>query len=194
MRTISSVMHDLRHGFVLLRRDSGVSGLIVLVLALGIGGNAAIFTLLKAAFLDPLPYRDASRLITIMESTGWNPSDSEYLEIRARNHTLDRLALAEHRDMQLAGTAEPVRVFVARVTASFFPLLSVNAAIGRSFLDEENQPGRAPVVVLSDAFWRARCGGGRSAARRGLRTGTASCASDWTRTAPCRCALRGSAC
>jgi len=172
MRTISSVLQDLRHGFVLLRRDAGVSGLIVLVLALGIGGNAAIFTLLKAAFLDPLPYRDAARLITIVESTGWNPSDSEYLEIHARNHTLDRMAFAEHRDMQLAGTAEPVRVFVARVTASFFPLLGVNAALGRTFVEEENQPGRAPVVVLSDAFWRARFGGDPQVIGRTIRLDT----------------------
>ena len=69
-------LQDLRHGVVLLRRDPGVSGLIILVLALGIGGTAAIFTLLKAAFLDPLPYRDAGRLVTILEVTGWNPKPS----------------------------------------------------------------------------------------------------------------------
>src|ERR1700674_5644077 len=109
---------DLRHGFVLLRRDAGVSTLIILVLALGIGGNAAIFTLLKAAFLDPLPYRDAGRLVTIMEYNGWIPSVSECLEIRRRCRTLERMAFAEHRDMQLTGAGEPVRVFTARVTAS----------------------------------------------------------------------------
>ncbi len=68
---LASGLQDLRHGVILLRRDAGTSALIVLVLALGIGGNAAIFTLLKAAFLDPLPYRDAKRLVTIMENNGW---------------------------------------------------------------------------------------------------------------------------
>src|SRR5712671_2404549 len=121
------MLMDLRHGFVLLRRDAGVSTLIVLVLALGIGGNAAIFTLLKAAFLDPLPYRDATRLVTIMENNGWIPSISEFGEIRARNRTLEQMAFAEHLDMQLTGTGEPTRVFAARVTASFFPLLGVSA-------------------------------------------------------------------
>src|SRR5213083_973803 len=68
---LASSLQDLRHGVVLLHRDAGVSALVVLVLALGIGGNAAIFTLLKAAFLDPLPYRDAGRLVTVMENDGW---------------------------------------------------------------------------------------------------------------------------
>ena len=117
---IQSAIRDLRHGAVLLWRDAGVSGLIVLVLALGIGGNAVVFTLLKAAFLDPLPYRDAGRLVTIKENNGWDPTVSEYLEIRESSRTLDRMAFAEHRDMQVTGSGEPERVFAARVTASFF--------------------------------------------------------------------------
>src|SRR5260221_3085746 len=105
---LASSMRDLRHGVVLLRRDANVSALSVLVLALGIGGNAAIFPLLKAAFLDPLPYHDAGRLVTVMENNGWVPTISEFLEIRARSRTLERIAFAEHRDMQLSGTGEPV--------------------------------------------------------------------------------------
>lgn len=153
---LASSLQDLRHGAVLLRRDAATSALIVLVLALGIGGNAAIFTLLKAAFLDPLPYRHAHRLVTITEITGWIPNTSEFLEIRARNRTLDQVAFAEHLDMQLTGNGEPQRVFAARVSASFFPVLGVSAALGRNFLAEENQPGRSPTVVLTDAFWRSR--------------------------------------
>jgi len=156
---LESVLTDLRHGIVLLRRDAGVSSLIVGVLALGIGGNAAIFTLLKAAFLDPLPYRDAGRLVTVMENfANWIPSTSEFLEIRARSRTLEQLAFAGHLDMQVSGTGEPVRVFAARVTASFFPLLGVKAARGRTLADEENEPGRTPAIVLTDAFWRSRMG------------------------------------
>src|ERR1700722_980627 len=161
---------DIRNGFVLLRREKGVSTLIILVLALGIGGNAAIFTLLKAAFLDPLPYRDAGQLVTIMEmqNHGWSPSTAEYVEIRARNRSFEQVAFAEHRDMQLSGSGEPVRVFAARVTASFFPLLGVGASLGRTFLDEENQPGRTPAVILTDAFWRSKLGADPSAIGRAL--------------------------
>jgi putative ABC transport system permease protein len=153
---LASSLQDLRHGVTLLRRDAATSALIVLVLALGIGGNAAIFTLLKAAFLDPLPYHDAGRLVTILEVTGWIPNVSEFLEIRARNRTLEQVGFAEHIDLQLTGNGEPARVFAARVSASFFPVLGVSASLGRTFLDEENQPGRAPTVVLTDAFWRSR--------------------------------------
>lgn len=170
MQWPESVLADLRHGILLLRRDAGVSALIVLVLALGIGGNAAIFTLLKAAFLDPLPYRDAGRLVTIMENfANWTPSTSEFLEIRARSRTLEQLAFAEHLDMQVSGAGEPVRVYAARVSASFFPLLGVSASLGRTFLDEENQPGRAASVVLTDGFWRSHMGADPHAVGRSLR-------------------------
>lgn len=158
VKWLESTLQDLRHGLVLLRRDAGVSAVIVLVLGLGIGGNAAVFALLKAAFFDPLPFRDAGQLVTVIENNGWVPSVSEFLEIRARTRTLAPLAFAEHRDMQLGGTGEPTRVFAARITASFFPLLGVNAALGRTFLEEENRPGRTPVVLLTDSLWRSRMG------------------------------------
>ncbi len=150
--------HDARQSLTLLRRDRAVSGLIVLVLALGIGGTTAIFTLLQAAFLNPLPYRHPERLVTVMENTGGMPNVSEFLEIRRRTRTMEQLAFAEHLDMQLTGTGEPARVFVARVTASFLPLLGVSPRLGRNFLEEENQPGRAPAVILTDTFWHAHMG------------------------------------
>lgn len=167
--SLASSLQDLRHGVVLLRRDAGVSALIVLVLAIGIGGNATMFTFLKAAFLDPLPYRDSDRLVTVVEERGSNPSVSEYLEIRARSRTLDNVALTEHREMQVSGADEPVRVFAARVTASFFPLLGVTAAMGRTFTVEADQPGRTPAVLLTDAFWRTRMGADPGAIGRTLR-------------------------
>src|SRR5271170_6138169 len=114
MRWLASMFQDLRYGIILLRRDAGVSALIVVVLALGIGGNVAIFTLLKAAFLDPLPYRDSARLVTIMVNNGSMPTESEFVQIRARSRTLDQIAFAEHVDMQLTGNGEPSRVFAAR--------------------------------------------------------------------------------
>ncbi len=166
---LASCLQDLRHGAVLLKRDTGLSVLMILVLAIGIGGSATMFTLLKAAFLDPLPYRDSDRLVTLIEDGGWNPSLSEYLEIRARSRTLEQVAFTEHRDMQVSGGDGPARVFGARVTASFFPLLGVSAAIGRTFLEEDNQPGRAPVVVLTDSFWRTRMGAAPDVLGRTLR-------------------------
>ncbi len=155
---LESSLQDLRHGLVLMRRDAGVSALIAVVLALGMGGSAAVFTLLEAAFLRPLPFRDAGRLVSIIENDGWDPSVSEFQEIRSRSRAFEHLALSEYIDLQLTGAGEPTCVFAARISASFFPLLGVNAALGRTFLEEDNQPGRAPAVLLTDSFWRSRMG------------------------------------
>ena len=162
-------MKDLSFAWRLLWREPDVSALIVLVLALGIGGNAAIFTLLKATFLDPLPYRDAARLIVVREDSGWSPSIGEFLEIRKRSRELEQPAFLQLQDMQLTGTDEPVRVLAGRVTASFFPLLGVSASKGRTFSAEDNLPGADPVVLLSDGFWRSRMGADPGVIGRTLR-------------------------
>src|SRR5262249_33502873 len=140
------------------------SALIILVLALGIGGNAAMFTLLKSAFLDPLPFRDAGRLLTLSDhyeklaTPPVGPTIPEYLDISQRTRTLEEMAFLDHRDFQLSGADEPVRVWAARVTASFFPLLGVQPALGRFFTPEENNPPKNQAVLLSNGFWRARMG------------------------------------
>jgi predicted permease len=97
-------------------------------------------------------------LVTIIENDGWIPTVSEFREIQRHTRTLEGMAFAEYRNMQLSGTGEPTRIFAARVTASFFPLLGVNAAQGRTFVEDENQPGRPQVVILTDRFWRSRLG------------------------------------
>jgi putative ABC transport system permease protein len=145
---LASSLQDLRHGVVLLNRDAGLSALMILVLAIGIGGSATMFTLLKAAFLDPLPYRDPDRLVTIIEDGGWNPSLSEYLELRSRSRTLEQVAFTEHRDMQVSGGTEPVRVFAARVTASFFPLLGSAQQWAGHSLKRTINPGAHPLWFL----------------------------------------------
>jgi len=153
--------------------------LIVVVLALGIGANAAMFTLMKAAFIDPLPYRDAERLVSISGIASdhrfaggvnrYDPSTYEFREIRSRTHNLEDMAFTDHLDFQLTGTDEPVRVVAARVSASFFTLLGVQPLLGRTFLPEENRPGRTHVVLVSDNFWKSRMAGDRSAVGKTLR-------------------------
>jgi predicted permease len=172
---LASFLQDLGYGLTLLRRDRGVSALIVLALALGVGGNVAVFTLLKAAFLDPLPYPGAGRLVTITEShsrlreSGRNLSVALFEEIRARSRAIEQMAFLDHRDYQMTGGAEPVRVVAARVTASFFPLLGVSAAQGRVLVEDENQAGRTSVAVLTEAFWRSRLGADPNIIGRTLR-------------------------
>jgi len=165
---LASWIQDFRHGLVLLRRDAGSSALILLVVALGIGGNTAIFTLMKAAFLDPLPFPNAERLVTISTSIedkriqgGTNvlsPTVSEFLEIRRHSRVLEELAFFNHREFRLTVTDEPVRVVAAQTSASFFSLLGVRPSSGRTFQPDENNPGRNGIVVVSDDFWRIRMG------------------------------------
>lgn len=162
-------MRDLLFAWRLLWREPDVSALIVLVLALGIGGNSAIFTLLKATFLDPLPYRHAERLIVVREDSGWSPSVGEFVEIRKRSRELEQPAFLQLQDMQLTGTDEPLHVLAGRVTASFFSLLGVNPVKGRTFSEQDNLPGADPMVLLTDGFWRSRMGADPGVIGRTLR-------------------------
>jgi predicted permease len=158
------MLSDLRYAVALLYRDRAVSALIVLVLAIGIAGNAAIFLLFKAAFLDPLPYPEADRLVTITErharlnESGRNLNVSEFVEIRARSRTLEQIAVLDQRDYQLTGGEEPLRVVAARATPSFFALVGVNA----TFSDANS-------VLLTDRFWRTRLAADPRAVGRTLR-------------------------
>lgn len=139
---LDSCLRDLRHGAVLLKRDARLSLLVILVLGLGIGGNAAIFTLFKAAFLDPLPYEKPHELVTVLDRfhnlgiDDASPTIPEFLDVRERNRVFDDMAFVDHRDFQMTSTDEPVRVFAARATASFFTLLGVKLAHGRTFLPD----------------------------------------------------------
>jgi predicted permease len=172
---LESCVQDLHHGFRMLRREPGLSTLLVVGLALGIGGNTAIFTLFKAALLDPLPYPHPDRLVTVLDHfqnlgiDDTSPTIPEFLDIRDRNGVFEQMAFVDHRDFQLTGTDEPVRVFAARSTASLFPMLGVKTSLGRTFLPEENLPGRTNVVLLSDAFWRRQMAADRSIAGKSIR-------------------------
>ena len=162
-------MKDLPLAWRLLWREPDVSALIVLVLALGIGGNSAMFTLLKSSFLDSLPYHEADRLIVVREDSGWSPSVGEFLEIRKRSRELQQPAFLQLQDMQLIGTDEPLHVVAGHVTASFFPLLGVSPSKGRTFSEEDNLPDAEPVVLLTDGFWRSRMGADPDVIGRTLR-------------------------
>jgi len=151
-----------------MRRDAASSALIVLLLALGIGGNTAIFTLIKATLLDPLPYAAPEALVRLVgripdrrvqgQVNRIDPTASEFLEIRNRSRVLESVAFLDQRDFQLIGADEPLRILAARVSVSFFPLLGIQPALGRGFSSEEEGAGRAATVILSHDFWTARMG------------------------------------
>jgi putative ABC transport system permease protein len=153
---------DVRYALRTLRRSPGFTAVVLLTLALGIGANAAIFSVVNAVILRPLPYRDANRLMVIwgdLRRPGVNEipgSAGEYVDYRDRSHAFEQLAAYDTQGFNLTGNGGPERVDGAVVTASFFPLLGVAAQVGRTFLADEEQPGRGDVVILSHAMWTRR--------------------------------------
>ena len=153
---------DVRYAFRTLRKNPGFTAIVLLTLALGIGANAAIFSVVNGVLLRPMPYHDADRLMVIwgdLHRAGVNEiptSAGEFVDYRDRSHAFEQLAAYDTLGFNLTGNGEPERVEGAVVTASLFPLLGVSAQVGRTLLREEEEPGRGNVVMLSHALWTRR--------------------------------------
>jgi len=160
---------DLRVGVRILKRNPGVAVVSVLTLALGIGANTAIFSLLHAVLLRPLSYRNPGRLVWASQYAprldGTLVEAGTFLAWRTQNRSFEDMAAYDDHlcDGNLATGVEPIRLDrCAEVSANFFSLLGVQPALGRGFSPEENAPGAHGVMILSDGFWRRRFGGNPS--------------------------------
>jgi putative ABC transport system permease protein len=153
---------DVRYAFRTLRRNPGFAVVVLLTLALGIGANAAIFSVVNGVLLRPLPFRDADRLMVIwgdLKRPGLNDipaSAGEYVDYRDRSHAFEQVSAYDTVGFNLTGGGEPERVEGAVVTTTFFSLLGASAQVGRTFVAGEDQPGRDDVVVLSHSLWTRR--------------------------------------
>ena len=155
---------DLRYGLRTLRKAPGFAAVAIATLALGIGANTAVFSLVDAAILRPLAYRDAQRLFAIHEVVPKFANIAplipvnamHFLEWRKSARSFEQLALIGGDTMNLTGTGDPERVNVARVSPRLFRILGVQPHLGRLLFDEEDAPGRDDIVVLSDQIWRRR--------------------------------------
>jgi putative ABC transport system permease protein len=164
MRTL---WQDLRYGARMLWKRPGFTIIAVLTLALGIGANTAIFSVINAVLLRALPYSQPEQLVSV---TGYNPvrgwtnaqaSLHDVLDWRTQNHTLAKLAVFNPGSVNLSGGTQPERVAYARVTGDFFAVLGAEALLGRTLQPADDQPGRGNVVVLSHGFWQRYFGGDR---------------------------------
>src|SRR4030095_10229585 len=150
---MESVWQDLRFGLRVLAKSPGLTAVAVLSLALGIGANAAIFSLVEAVLLRPLPFRDPERLVMVWEDAsdvGFprnTPAPANYADWKAQNQAFEGMAAIRYRSYNLTGDGEPEKVDAQAVTADFFPLLGLSPALGRNFLPEEDQPGAGKVVI-----------------------------------------------
>ncbi len=156
---LSALLQDLSYGVRTLRRGAGFTIAAALSLALGIGATTAIFTVLNAVALRPLPYRDAARLYWMTQILKKNSTDEvtltgHFLEWRRLNHSFTGLAGYNYQTRNLTGLEEPLEIHTAKASASLLPLLGVQPALGRNFLKEEDYKGRDQVALLGNDLWR----------------------------------------
>ena len=157
---MGTLWQDLRYGVRILLTQPGFTAAAVLSLAIGIGANTGIFSVINALLLRPLPYEGADRLVILWSrSPGLNvPQDwfspGQYLDIKNENQVFDDVAISIGGSFNLTGQGTPQHVDGARVSSSLFPLLGARANLGRVFLPEEDEPGKAPTAILSNGFWQ----------------------------------------
>ena len=177
--SFESVVQDVRYALRALRRSVGFAAMAVGMLALGIGGNAAIFSLVNTVLMRPLPFHDANRLVVLWEdysATGARgglsrvePAPANYAQWRARSRSFAGMAALERRIYNLTGEGEPEKVEGRRATGSLFSLLGMRAVVGRTFSTEDERPDAAPVVVVAERFWRERFGADPGLVGRSIR-------------------------
>ncbi len=165
-RPLEDLAHDLRYAFRGLRKNRGFTAVAVLTLALGIGANTAIFTVINTVLLRPLPYEQPDRLVVLMETVSERPvgvSYPNFVDWRNQTTALENVAAVRTREsFNLTGAGESERLAGRLVSANFLTTLGVKPIRGRDFLAEEDQPGAKPVVIISHALWQRRFGGDES--------------------------------
>ena len=165
---MAALLQDLRYGWRLLRKSPGFTAVAVLVLALGIGANTAIFSVVNAVLIRPLPFKDPARLVQIWHvpppksfpgMTMFAVSAANYLDWERENHVFENTAIYTGQSFDLTGGDKPESVPAAAVEPTFFSVLGSPPLLGRTFASGEDQSGRDNVVVLSYGFWQTRFGG-----------------------------------
>jgi putative ABC transport system permease protein len=157
------MLQDFRYGFRMLLKRPGFSLVAIITMALGVGANTAIFSVVNAVLLNPLPYPESERLVFLNERSqqaekifiAW----PNYLDVREQNRVFDNVGVYNRDSYNLSGDGEPERLFAGQVSAEVFSALRVNAALGRVFTSDEDRTGGNPVVVLSYGLWQRRFGG-----------------------------------
>ena len=161
---MSAIAQDVRYAIRTLTRSAGLTVVIVASLAIGIGANSAIFSVVNALLLKPLPYPDPDRLAILwLRSPGINipqdwPSPGQYIDVQNENRSFEEMSISQGRSGTLLGLEQPQRVEALLTSSSLFHLLGAKALHGRLLLPEEDLPGKAPVVVLSHGFWQRMFG------------------------------------
>ena len=171
-RFVTELLQDVAFTGRQVRRNPGFMTIAAATLALGIGGTTAIFSILNAVVLHPIPLRDPDRLLVVGETFGGNLSSmsvGNYVDAAAGTPSLDGLAAENFASVNLSDGVTPERILSGAVTANYFDVMGARPSLGRTFTAEEDRPGSSRVVVLSHRLWTRRFGGDRSIVGRAIR-------------------------
>ena len=169
---METLIKDIRYGIRGLLKRPGFTVIALITLALGIGANTAIFSVVNAVLLRPLPFQKPEELVIVWEDLTFagfphnTPAPANYVDWKTQNQSFVDMAATHETSFNLTGDGEPERVSTYAVTANFFPLLGVQPLLGRSFTPEEDRPGGSKAVVLSYGLWQSRYGGDRNIVNR----------------------------
>jgi putative ABC transport system permease protein len=158
-------LRDIHYAFRSLANTPGFTAIALLALALGIGANTAIFSVVSAVLLRPLPYKDADRLVMVWSSKPQTDSEimpvspPDYTDWKNQNHVFEEMAISSDSIYSLTGMGDPEQIIGYRFSSNFFDVMGVKPLIGRTFLREEEHPGNNNVVVLSYRLWQRLFGG-----------------------------------
>jgi predicted permease len=174
MRELS---RDLIYAIRMLRKSPGLTATMILSLAIGIGANTAIFSVVDALLLRPLPYPEPDRLMTLwLRSPGigidkdW-PSPGQYIDLRTQNRSFADMSISQGAGTTLTGLAQPERVEILRTSSNLFTQLGAKAMFGRLLQAEDDTPGKPPVAIVSNAAWKRLYGGDPNVVGRGITLG-----------------------
>jgi putative ABC transport system permease protein len=168
----ASLWRDIRYGARMLRKNPGFTAVAVLTLALGIGANTALFSVVNAVLLNPLPFPKSNQLVALHASKPnferGSISYPNFLDWQEDNHIFSAMAVYRSYGMSLTGMGDAERVKVELISSDFFSLLGVKPFIGRTFAPGEDRIGAAPVVLISQGLWQRKFGSSRDALGKAL--------------------------
>lgn len=171
---MDTLLKEIRYGIRSLLKHPGFTSIAVLTLALGIGANTAIFSVVNAVLLRALPFPDPDRLVMVWEDAAFagfprnTPAPANYADWKAQNQVFEATGAFADRSFNLTGDGEPEKIDAYGVTANFFPLLGVKPVLGRAILPEDDKPEANKVVMINYSLWQQRYGGERSVIGREL--------------------------
>ena len=171
-RWLEDALQDVRYGLRTLRKNPGFTAIAIFTLALGIGPNTAMFSVLNAVLLRPLPYYQQDRLIVMQEHTAEHGSESvsypDFQDWQKQQDVFERMALYVGQNLNLTGMGDAEHLRGAVASSNLFSILGLNAAVGQTFSPDDDLPTSAPKVVLSYGFWRQKFGGDRNVVGRAI--------------------------